>query len=240
MSPVEVVVARYAENLNWLGNLPTGLRLTVYDKSENALAPSSQVFDSASGNRSTSLPNIGREAHTYLYHIVNRYDSLTEWTVFCQGKPFDHAYDFKKTLRRFADDPASIYHLTTNSFVWLGHLIDTDDDQGNRLFRSWSKNEDGRGLDLRGFHQTLFGSDGPTLYTFVLGAQFAVHRDVIRHRPLPFYERALAISLTFPDAAHCFERSWDRVFGVVGIDPNWLAGRQTVYLKPMKYQSQDE
>lgn len=240
MSPIEVVVARCTENLNWLGNLPTGLRLTVYDKGENGPVVGSQVVDSNRGNGTISLPNSGREAHTYLFHIINRYDSLAEWTVFCQGKPFDHAYDFKKTLRRFADDPASIRHLSANSFAWLGHLIDTDDDQGNWLFRTWSKNEDGHGLNLRGFHRTLFGSDGPTLYTFVLGAQFAIHRDVIRRRPLPFYERALAVSLTFPDAAHCFERSWDRVFGVVGIDPDWLAGRLTVYLKPMKYQMPDE
>jgi hypothetical protein len=27
------------------------------------------------------------------------------------------------------------------------------------------------------------------------------------------------------------------VFGVVGIDADWLAGRQTVYLKPMKHQT---
>jgi hypothetical protein len=222
----ELVVAHYTENLNWLRNLPTGLRITVYDKSP----------DASGGSNAIALPNVGREAHTYLYHIVSRYNSLAEWTVFCQGRPFDHAYDFKKTLLRFADGSqiSSLHHAS--SFLWLGHLIDTDDERGERLFRTWSKNEDGHNLDMRGFHQALFGTDGPNLYTFVLGAQFAVHRDVIQRQPLTFYERALAVSLTFPDAAHCFERSWDRVFGLAGIDPGWLAGRQTVYLKPMKHQ----
>ena len=222
MFKIQLVVARYTEDLSWLRKRPANLTVTVYDKSP----------DASGGEQAILLPNVGREAHTYLHHIISRYDSLAEWTVFCQGKPFDHAYDFKKKLREYAIDPTII-----GPFRWLGHLIDTDDSRGERLFRPWSKNEDGRGLDLRGFHQALFDTDGPEHYTFVLGAQFAVRRDVIHQRPLTFYERALAVAITFPDAAHCFERSWDRIFGVVGIDADWLAGRQTVYLKPMKNPS---
>ena len=206
---VELVVAHYTENLNWLRNLPAGLQKTVYHKGP----------DAEKEHKNSPLPNVGREAHTYLHHIVNQYDSLAEWTIFCQGKPFDHAYDFKKTLREFIAHPAD---GCPTGFRWLGHLIDTDDKQGHRLFRPWSKNEDGRSLDMAGFHRALFGSDGPELYTFVLGAQFAVHRTVILRQSLPFYKHALATAITFPDAAHCFERSWDRVFGVVGIEPNWL------------------
>ena len=238
----ELIVARYTEDLSWLRKRPANLTVTIYDKSP----------DVSGGESVISLPNVGREAHTYLHHIVSRYDSLDEWTIFCQGKPFDHAYDFKKFLRDFAfrESKSGANSLSKPSpdpnidrigavlgFHWLGHMIDTDDNQGARLFRPWSKNEDGRSLDMRGFHQALFDTDGPDHYQFVLGAQFAVHRDVVYQRPLAFYERALAVSTTFPDAAHCFERSWDRVFGVVGIDADWLAGRQTVYLKPMKHQT---
>ncbi len=175
------------------------------------------------------LPNVGREAHTYLQHLVSHYDELAEHTIFCQGKPFDHAYDFHKSLRAFAEKPDEI-----GEFRWLGHLIDTDTPDGHRLFRTWSKNEDGRGLDLRGFHRHLFGTDGPERYPFVLGAQFAVHRDVVRRQPKAFYEHALDLAVNFPDAAHGFERTWDRVFGLTGIDPTWLDGRETVYLKPVK------
>ena len=220
---LELVVAHYIETLNWLRNVPTGIETTVYHKNTDESAEYNGIL----------LPNVGREAHTYLYHIVSHYDSLTEWTVFCQGKPFDHAYDFKKSLQQFTADPSGI---SPTGFRWLGHLIDTDDNQGHRLFRPWSKNENGRGLNLRGFHQALFGTNGPEQYTFVLGAQFAVHRDLIHRQPLSFYEKALVVSVSFPDAAHCYERSWDRVFGLIGVDPDWLAGRLLVQLKPMKHQ----
>jgi hypothetical protein len=224
---MELVVARYREDLNWLRKVPPVIQKTVYDKSgEPNPVP-------------TAIPlpnNAGREAHTYLHHIITRYDSLADWTIFCQGKPFDHAFDFHYSLRAFAANPDQIgttglIESDTDKFRWLGHIVDTDDNRGQRLFTTWSKNDDGRGLDLMGFHRALFNTDGPETYPFVLGAQFAVHRDLIQKRPLVFYEQALTISVDFLDAAHCFERTWDRVFGVTGLSPVWLAGRQTVYLK---------
>jgi hypothetical protein len=210
----ELVVARYNEELNWLKRVPNEFRVVVYDKGE-APAPGATV-----------LPNIGREAHTYLHHIVTRYDVLADATVFCQGKPFDHAFDFHKSLRALATNEFG-------DFVPFGHIVDTDDAQGRLLFTRWSKNDDGRELDMRGFHRALFGNDGPGEYTFRLGAQFAITRDLIRRRPRDFYERALRVSVDFPDAAHCFERSWPLVFGVENPDLQWLNGAKTAYLKPI-------
>ncbi len=209
---IELVVARYHEDLAWLRNIPPQVRAHVYDKSLD-------------GN----LPNVGREAHTYLHHIVENYEALPDLTVFAQGRPFDHAFDFHKTLRALATGDE-----TVDDFRWLGHIIDTDDAQGARLFATWSKNTGDERLNMDGFHQALFGANGPELYTFVLGAQFAVTRESIRARPLDFWRHALAVSIEFPDAAHCYERSWDRVFGVAGIDAIWLDGRETVYLKPIR------
>ena len=215
---IELVVARYREDLSWLRNIPPAISPCVYDKSPD-------------GN----LPNVGREAHTYLHHICENYDVLAEFTVFAQGKPFDHAFDFHQTLRAIAATPGDVAASNgAAAFRWLGHIIDTDDENGARLFATWSKNNGDERLDMNGFHRALFGIDGPAKYSFRLGAQFIASRDLIRSRSLDFWRRALQISLDFPDAAHCYERSWDRVFGVEGIDLEWLAGRETVYLKPIK------
>jgi len=59
----ELVVARHREDLNWLRRVPKRFRVTLYDKGGHP------------GARHP-LPNIGREAHTYLHHIVTRYDDL--------------------------------------------------------------------------------------------------------------------------------------------------------------------
>ncbi len=217
----ELVIAHYHENLNWLRRVPTTIQKTIYSKAETPPITSHQT-----------LPNVGREAHTYLHHITTRYDSLADYTIFCQGKPFDHAYDFHATLRNLAAG-----RLPDTPFVWLGHIIDTDSFDG-KLFREWSKNPAGEGLDLAGFHEDLFGVKGPQEYPFVLGAQFIVTRELVKSHPLDFYQKALGMTTLFPNAPHGYERIWDRVFGVEGIDRKWLGDRKTVYLKQIKRLTQ--
>jgi hypothetical protein len=222
VSSLELVVAHYQENLNWLRRVPATIQKTIYSKSEILSAVPTH-----------KLSNVGREAHTYLHHIVNRYHSLADYTIFCQGKPFDHAYDFHATLRTVAAGSFS-----EKPFVWLGHIIDTDSSDG-RLFREWSKNITGEELDLAGFHQELFGIPGPEEYSFVLGAQFVISRLLIQDQPLDFYQKALDLTTTFPNAAHAYERMWDQVFRVEGISQKWLGNRKTIYLKQVKRLVQD-
>lgn len=221
---LELVVARYEENLNWLRNIPPQIRATPYDKSGDK-----------SGDESTPLPpntqrleNVGREAHTYLHHITTRYETLAPLTIFCQGKPFDHAFDFRKTLRELASGKKQI-----EDFFWLGHLADTDSPDGI-LYKNWSKNDTGEGLDLNGFHHALFGEDGPSEYSFFGGAQFVVSRERIQNRPQSFYQNALEISIHFPHAAHCFERTWDRIFSAQQSTHERMDGEKTRYFKPIR------
>ena len=214
---VELVVAHYHENLNWLRRVPATIKKTIYSKAE--IPPEIPHI---------TLPNIGREAHTYLHHLVSRYESLADYTIFCQGKPFDHAYDFHATLRTLASG-----EFSPEPFTWLGHIIDTDTSDG-LLFRQWSKNETKDGLDLAGFHRSLFSKSGPEIYSFFLGAQCIVRRELVQKQPNSFYQKALKLSTTFPHAAHCYERMWDGVFRVEGISREWLGERKTVYLKQIK------
>ena len=213
---LELVVARYTEDLRWLRRVPREFRVTVYDKHPDEPYPGS-----------VRLPNVGRESHTYFWHLAQRYDSLAPLTVFCQGRPFDHAYDFHTTLKELAAAPEG-----RAAFQWLGHIVDTDDNRGRRLFVPWSKNPAGHELDIDGFHRQLFGRPGPATYTFRLGAQFAVAGDLARGRSRQFWERAAELAAQFPEGPHCLERMWDRVFGVEGLPAEWAG--QTLYLKPVK------
>ncbi len=250
---LELVVARYQESLNWLRKVPAAIGITVYDKggqgTEDVLPilPRARAAASAGPEQSSaarqrerasviSLPNVGREAHSYLHHISARLQDrerpLAALTVFCQGRPFDHAFDFHHTLRALAASPEA--SLGLEPWRWLGHAIDTDTRDG-ALFQSWSKNPAGSGLDLDGFHRALLGRAGPQEYAFVLGGQFVARRELLERRGPEFWKHALELSVSWPEAAHCFERSWALALGARG--PTLGPGRRTAHLKKISGQS---
>ena len=83
-SSVELVVARYQEDVDWCRRS----NCTVYNKGPRLNTTQTE------GVRYLELPNIGRESHTWLTHIVERWDTLAETTVFMQGErtlqPLEH------------------------------------------------------------------------------------------------------------------------------------------------------
>ena len=214
--PLELVVARYHEDLAWLRRVPREFTVTVYNKGP-------AIPDA------TPLPNVGREAHTYLHHLTECHGALAALTVFVQGHPFDHAPDLHKILRSLADRSFGV-----RDFHWLGFLADTDDSRGRRLFVPWSKNPDRAELPLDEFHQHIFGQPGPVSYRFFVGAQFIITRDTALRRNITFYQRARDLAAENPLAPHCFERCWDRIFGTDGTANRLPPNQLTAYFKPIK------
>eukprot|EP00542_Grammatophora_oceanica_P015665 CAMPEP_0194029340 /NCGR_PEP_ID=MMETSP0009_2-20130614/3085_1 /TAXON_ID=210454 /ORGANISM="Grammatophora oceanica, Strain CCMP 410" /LENGTH=651 /DNA_ID=CAMNT_0038668971 /DNA_START=60 /DNA_END=2015 /DNA_ORIENTATION=+ len=73
---VEAVLAHYDEDITWIDDVrkeDPSVQYTVYSK--NSIPP----FESI------RLPNVGRESHTYLHHIVHNYHHLADWTIFSQA-----------------------------------------------------------------------------------------------------------------------------------------------------------
>lgn len=77
---VELVIARYNENVEWI-NAYSDI-ITLYNKGNDNLDTCIYTV--------IKLPNYGREGHTYLYHIITNYENLKERTIFSQGSPFEH------------------------------------------------------------------------------------------------------------------------------------------------------
>lgn len=85
---LEVIVARYNEDLEWIKEL--NYKVTVYNKNVD----DNHLF-------SNNLPNVGREGHTFFNHIVNNYNNLPEYLVFVQGNPFDHCSNVISLINNF-------------------------------------------------------------------------------------------------------------------------------------------
>ena len=78
---IQIVVSRFNEKVDWL--LPYKDITIIYNKGEYVKILQNFNY--------IELENIGRESHTYLYHIINNYNNLSDKTIFFQGKINDHA-----------------------------------------------------------------------------------------------------------------------------------------------------
>jgi hypothetical protein len=74
-----LVIARYNEDIEWVNSYKD--IAIVYNKGPNFISSLKNII---------KIENIGREGHTYLYHIIKNYKNLNKKTIFCQGGPFEH------------------------------------------------------------------------------------------------------------------------------------------------------
>lgn len=226
---LELVIAHCGEDLRWIRRVPDDFRISIYNKGQEL---DLSLITDLSRKRSLmveGLENVGREAHTYLTHLLRRHEAPPDITVFCQGHPFDHAPDLHGRLRDLARGTENV-----DRFQWYGFLEETDDPLGKRLFVPWSKNPEGWELETGRLFRELFEEPSPEWFHFRGGAQFAVTGEAIRLRDRAFYQRALELSLSIPRAAHSYERLWDRIFGPPAIDPNDLGVEGVRYLKRIR------
>ncbi|MGE4264999.1 MAG: DUF3431 domain-containing protein [Desulfovibrio sp.] len=212
-----VVVARYREDLAWLREL--ALPATVYNK-----GPELDASALPPGARIVPLPNLGREAHTFLAHIIAQYHALPACTAFMQGDPFAHlappeeARPSPLALRqRLLDLAASGKPFA--GLAWfrlrcdgLGHPHDLADPAKEGRWKGWGKD-----IPVARVYEALFAAPAPR--EFIARAptgNMLVRRERILARPLCFYQRALDLVLADPEDAentgHALERLWQAIF----------------------------
>lgn len=171
----QIVVARFKENLDWID----GLSCVVYDKSDQ---PTNYI----------KLPNFGREAQTYLHHIITNYDNLAETTIFTQGDPFPHCKDFISRISHKFDK----YTTLTDLLVYCRQ----------------DGSPDHSGLPLKLFYERLFNTPAPDTFYFGAGAIFAVTKAEITTKPKSFYQKCQWMMFEHIESPWAFERLWPYIF----------------------------
>ncbi len=170
-------VARYNEDDSWLSRVPDGWVKMVLQKGCG------------------DLPNIGREANSYLHAIVTYYHWFKDSAeaVFCQGNPFDH-------------DPKFIQHLSDPSIRHYGIVWECPP-EGELEMTMY-------GAGLLDEYCKVFGLPVQTKYRFSTGAQYRVTREQILARPLAFYQALLALTKIDPIAPYRLERLFALIWGI--------------------------
>lgn len=211
------VVARYREDLSWLSAL--GLPCVVYNK-----GPRLDPAQLPPGTRVEELPNVGREGHTFLTHILAEYGRLPRHTVFLQGNPFAHLAPPEEPPIGPEGLRARLLELAAKDLpfaglAWfrlacdgLGRPHDLADPAKQGRWKGW-----GRDIPVGETFEALLGAPVPR--KFIARAptgNMLVRADRILARPEAFYRKALALVLADPEdernTGHALERLWQAVF----------------------------
>jgi hypothetical protein len=162
-----LVVSRYNEDLTWTHHdIFSNFKIYVYDKSgRNQL-----IF--IKNSTIEFLPNVGREIHSYIYHIIKYYNSLEDMTYLCQGDPLEQCPDL---FERIENNKASYIELNS----WETECDDTG-------------YPDHPGLSVRETYEYLFETPFPGKIDFNPSSMYGLSKQIIKSRTLEFYQRALA------------------------------------------------
>jgi hypothetical protein len=152
----KVVISKYNEDVDWVKDIK--YETLIYDKSNNPI------------EGSIPRPNIGREAETLLYYIIEHYNNLPDITIFLQGDPRSNPISF--TYQEVIDEVNKDHKCELKTILtWEGKMILAD---------YWLKTCDV--LDKKLFHET----DGYAKYSS--GVQYVIPKDIILNRPYGFYK----------------------------------------------------
>jgi len=187
----DLIVAVYRESLNWL-------RERKFDN-EKIYAYNKLPRDDY--NFIESLPNVGRESHTFIWHILKNYDKInSDYLMFLQGCPFIH-FSGKRDNMSYVifNHNYNLVHL----YYPLGNVVECD--AIGQPYSPWDP-----GVYL--IWDKLFGWDLPQSFFAVNGAQQIVHKSLIHNRSKKFWEIALEMHYEYEDAPWAFEILWSYIF----------------------------
>jgi hypothetical protein len=205
----QIVVARYNEDINWL--LPFKDITIIYNKGKNSADLSKfEVIN---------LPNVGRESHTYLYHIVNNYENLANKTIFFQGKITDHkVLDIEDYFGK-DDFIAKFNKFEINALKKrIEHFGKYQKDLSKGLMKKCNYTPYEWLLYVIGINLININENTKIVW----GANFAISKDIILSKPKVFYENILR-HIDYhsnPEEGHYLERSWYIIFNNIYIPKN--------------------
>lgn len=214
----EIVVSRFNENLDWLRDIPAHLytKITIYNKNEEP------IECPVANCTVVQLENLGRESHSYFWHVVHNYDKLADMTLFLPGsvmkkdfkkRQYDRIMEFLATKRESVIVGAKKAKANVNAekgFTINAHMLSNTNNRAknpnSRLNRSSLR-------PLGTWFNHFF--PGEEMKCIANNGIIAVTRDDIRKRSKDLYKALLENHSTKnPETVHYSERTWATIFSV--------------------------
>lgn len=211
----EIVVARFNEDISWLN--PLASHCVVYNKG-------SSLPDTRRFKETIVLPNVGREAHTYIYHMIGTFNKTNHpfITLFIQGNITDHIpieYRFGREIQ-FLETLVLEARLYGQSLNAKAHMVGSMSAHEHlKLSDKWPQLHD-TGMTFGTWYRKYVMNHHSneelkdTDIMWYMGAIFAIQTSKIHKKTVLYYENLMKTtdSNVNTESAHFLERSWFQLF----------------------------
>ena len=202
-----LIISRFNEDISWLEDFED-FKVIIYNKGEKlAKSKFKNIIE---------LSNVGKESHTWIYHIIKNYDNLDDINIFLQGRiddlgcmAYQNPNDYIKRINKYGFVASRFGMLGPFHWEWNVGIKNNP-----KYKKAWENNEISKSkIGFRAFSKKLF----PCIPLFVstsYGGCFAVKKESIKNYDINFY-RKLLDSLNKsrdPIEGHYMERLWCYMF----------------------------
>lgn len=208
MDNLQVVVTRCDENISWIKNHHN---VKIYQKINN-------LNTYYSIDNVTYIPNYGKDAYTHLFHIVENYNTLADYTLFSQANPYDHDSQFN--IEKFRNK--EFFGVCERYGNWCGSLHGSFHGWGRIIHHDkWLKEiESGELTPAKNTYGEYWDKyirkpkPNPEDMVWYHGIIFSASRKIIQKNSKQYYEALLETvsNCKNNEEIHYFERSIHYIF----------------------------
>lgn len=206
----EVVISAYDKDYNWINQLDSNVKVTVYKKGFEPL-PNEILIE----------PNVGRDVHTFFYHLVNNYNNLSDYTFFAQDYPFDHVENYISLINgdkqlwfkhaKQSVDGCWFFNTQYNILLCDKKGIPNSEIINNLSFKVWATGE-WEELDMESIWNQLFTLACPDYFMFAPAGHFCISKEQVLKKSLEYYKLILNILETNSQSPWIIERLEPYIF----------------------------
>lgn len=199
----ELVISAFVRDTSWVNKINKDVSIKKYIKGKN-LSLDNEIYIEN---------NVGRDVHTFFYHILNNYDNLADITFFSQDYPFDHIENYIEIINSDIDfiTKSSMLHFDGYWGFALSELYSSIYSGG-----VWTCSDTGHPHDnnlfLNETWESLFDCPYPSKYDFVPGGHFCITKENARIRSKEFYQHLVTLLETYYKMPWNIERLESYIF----------------------------
>lgn len=186
----ELVLSLWNRDFSWIKNIDSNVNIIKYNKNKQTLKEDEILLE----------PNVGRDVHTFFWHIVNNYDNLADYTFFAQDYIEDHVSNYAEIINGDVSD-LSKYAIQDLGGCWFFQTAFTrpiEVYRGNCLSHP--------GLPLWEMWKLIFDTEIPERIYFTAAGHFCITKEHVHQYPVERYKKVLELLEKYDIAPWCIER----------------------------------